>query len=277
MAKQVGFTLIELVITMVLLAILAIATTDFLRTGSLIYRQSADRQVLLGEARFAIERLNRELHNSLPNSARLDPNGANVTDYCLSFVPTISAHTYIDIPVAPSSSASAAVVTSPSQPSIISTAEPAWLSTYILNSDEVLLASGGLVNAGCSSATGKVFCLANISEDASSGASTLGFSDSSNNATSVSFTTDSPSQRTFILGEPIRYCLENNRLLRFQPADSGTGVLMASKLENPNTVQPFQVVQPSLTRNGLVNLRLRFVENNEVVEFNHDIVILNQP
>ncbi|WP_220720226.1 PilW family protein [Agarivorans litoreus] len=270
MRRLQGFTLIELVITLVLLAILAIATSDFLRTGSLIYRQGADRQVLLGEARFAIERLNRELHNSLPNSAMLSPNSANAADHCLSFVPTFSSHTYIDLPIAPSYSASASIVTSLNQPSF-SAVGSAWLSVYVLNSDEVLNANGALVDANCTAATGKVFCLSNISADASSGVSTVNF------AGSVSVSTDSPAQRAFILGEPIRYCVEGSKLLRFQPADSGNGVLMASKLEVNSAVQPFQVSPASLTRNGLVNLRLRFVENQEVVEFNHDIVVLNQP
>lgn len=265
-----GFTLIELVITMVLLAILAIATSDFLRTGSLIYRQGADRQVLLGEARFAIERLNRELHNSLPNSAMLGQNSSGEANHCLTFVPTFSTHTYINLPMTPSSAASGSVVTSLNQPAVAATGN-AWLGVYVLNSDEVLNANGALLDANCTASTGKVFCLSDITADASSGVSTISF------AGSVSVSTDSPSQRAFILDEPIRYCVEGSNLLRFQPADSSNGVLMASKLEANSAVQPFQVTPASLTRNGLVNLRLRFVENREVVEFNHDIVVLNQP
>jgi MSHA biogenesis protein MshO len=270
MRRLQGFTLIELVITMVLLAILAIATSDFLRTGSLIYRQGADRQVLLGEARFAIERLNRELHNSLPNSAMLSPNSNDDANHCLTFVPTFSSHTYIDLPITPSSAASGSVVTSLNQPAVTATGN-AWLGVYVLNSNEVLDANGALLDANCTASAGKVFCLSDISADASSGVSTISF------ASSVSVSTDSPSQRAFILDEPIRYCVEGNQLLRFQPADSGNGVLMASKLEADSAIQPFQVTPASLTRNGLVNLRLRFIENREVVEFNHDIVVLNQP
>ncbi|WP_432463814.1 PulJ/GspJ family protein [Agarivorans sp. QJM3NY_33] len=270
MKRPSGFTLIELVLTMVLLAILAIASSDFIRTGSLIYRQGADRQVLLGEARFALQRLSRELHNSLPNSARLDPNKNNQADYCLSFVPTLSSHTYIDLPIAPNSAVSASVVTSPSQP-VVTAQGNAWASVYVLSSNEVLNGAGQLLDVSCDLETGKVFCLNSMSADAGSGLSTLNF------ANPVSFASGSPAQRLFILSEPVRYCVEGSNLIRYQPASATNGVLMASKLQMPSSVQPFRVVEPSLTRNGLVNLRLAFVENNEVVEFNHDIVVLNQP
>ncbi|UPW17996.1 prepilin-type N-terminal cleavage/methylation domain-containing protein [Agarivorans sp. TSD2052] len=268
MTKSQGFTLIELVITMVLLAILAIATSDFIRSGALIYRQSADRQVLVSEARFAIQRLSRELHNSLPNSARLDANNAG--DPCLSFVPTVASNTYINVPLIPNAAASASMVTAPNQPTI-SAQGSHWLSVYVLGSDEVLNSDGRLQDAFCTSSRGKALCINSISNDASSGLSTVNF------AGPIEFISDSPAQRAYIITEPVRYCVEGAKLVRYQPADADDGIMMASKLEPNSGTQPFQVVQPSLTRNGLVNLRLRFVEKDEFVEFNHDIVILNQP
>jgi MSHA biogenesis protein MshO len=263
MGKRGGFTLIELVITMVLLGILALATTDFIRTGSLIYRDGAERQVLLGEARFAIQRLSRELQNSLPNSARVD--GIARLGECLTFVPTLSSHSYVDLPLTPRSAASAAIVSWSGQPEVPGSAN-VWAAVYVLNSDEVVSANG-LINEGAN----KVAAVNSLSADASSGLSTLNFD------SAVSFRSASPAQRLYLISEAVRYCVAGSELRRYQPASSLQGVLMANRLDPRAVLPPFQVLDASLSRNGLVKLAFSFTENNEVVEFQHDIVVPNQP
>jgi len=263
MGKRGGFTLIELVITMVLLGILALATTDFIRTGSLIYRDGAERQALLGEARFAIQRLSRELQNSLPNSARVD--SIAVLGECLTFVPTLSSHSYVSLPLTPRSAASAAIASWSGQPAVPGSAN-VWAAVYVLNSDEVVSANG-LINERAN----KVAAVESLSADASSGLSTLNFD------SAVSFRSASPAQRLYLISEAVRYCVAGSELRRYQPASSLQGVLMANRLDPRAVLPPFQVLDASLSRNGLVKLAFSFTENNEVVEFQHDIVVPNQP
>ena len=68
--KSSGFSLIELIVVIVILGVLAASITSFIRFGTQIYTETTARDQLVSSARFAIERLNREVRNALPNSLR---------------------------------------------------------------------------------------------------------------------------------------------------------------------------------------------------------------
>jgi MSHA biogenesis protein MshO len=72
MANARGFTLIELVITMVLISIVSIVGVQFLGQSVSLYSDSADQQHRIADARFVLERLGREISQSHPFSVR-DP------------------------------------------------------------------------------------------------------------------------------------------------------------------------------------------------------------
>ncbi len=96
--KQSGFTLIELVTVIVILGILSVGISSFLKFGAQIFVDATDRDKILSSARFAIERLNRELRGAVPNSARILVNNGN---HCIEFTPIAHSFVYIDIPVSP--------------------------------------------------------------------------------------------------------------------------------------------------------------------------------
>ena len=91
--RSLGFTLIELILVIILLSIVAIFSFRFVGIGSEMYVTGADRVRLLDQSRFAIERITRELRNSVPNSARVTGSGE-----CLEFVPIKTAGTYYGAP-----------------------------------------------------------------------------------------------------------------------------------------------------------------------------------
>lgn len=71
-----GFTLIELVIVMAIMAIVSMFSLQFITKSIQIYKQGSDREQLMSDIRFGIERLNREVRNAVPGSLRLEtPDG----------------------------------------------------------------------------------------------------------------------------------------------------------------------------------------------------------
>lgn len=86
-----GFTLIEVIIVILLLATLAIYSFGFLGLGSDMVIQVNQRNQLVAEQRFAIERLNREIRSSVPRSARADAA-------CLEYMPMIGSNVYLSLP-----------------------------------------------------------------------------------------------------------------------------------------------------------------------------------
>lgn len=65
-----GFTLIELITVIAVLAILTLGTTHFLTDASQGYATTMSRTQLASDANISLGRMVRELKNPLPNSAR---------------------------------------------------------------------------------------------------------------------------------------------------------------------------------------------------------------
>ncbi|MDP5291773.1 type II secretion system protein [Oceanimonas sp. CHS3-5] len=87
--KARGFTLLELVIVMVLIGISAVFGTGFIAQMAESYVGGAERAQALAGARFAMERLRRELAVSYGPSVYISDSNR-----CLSFVPALAAGTY---------------------------------------------------------------------------------------------------------------------------------------------------------------------------------------
>ncbi|WP_319784264.1 type II secretion system protein [Oceanisphaera sp. IT1-181] len=86
-----GFTLLELVIVIVLIGISAIFSTRFIADMAHSYVSTAERAQALAGARFAMERMKRELSLAYSPSVYIsdDSNGQ-----CVSFVPVLAAGSY---------------------------------------------------------------------------------------------------------------------------------------------------------------------------------------
>ena len=79
----------------VLLSVLGIMTTSYIKTGTDIYTHTVNLDKSIGNVRFVMERLRREVSNALPNSLI-------VTDNCLTFTPIIDSSFYgDDFPIHP--------------------------------------------------------------------------------------------------------------------------------------------------------------------------------
>jgi MSHA biogenesis protein MshO len=236
-----GFTLIELITVIVIIGVLASATTTFLKFSTLIYTETTARDQLVSSARFVIERLNRDIRNALPNSLRL-----NTTKQCLEFMPIIESTIYTDIPVAPEQSSTEVKVIPFSQ-----NFDSNWQAiVYPLIPDDVYTNNS------------KKYNVVSITDEGNVRKITLDGS--------VLFAEHSPTQRIYFINEvnKVSYCLSNNTLTR-------NGILMAEDIYN--TRDPFEIIAATLQRNALVQIHLQFEKNSEHITFNNEVQVLNVP
>jgi len=240
--KSSGFTLIELIVVIVILGVLAASTTSFIRFGTQIYTETTARDQLVSSARFAIERLNREVRNALPNSLRL--TNAN---QCLEFTPIIESTIYTDIPVTPDMVRATINVIKFDQ-----VFNSNWDAiVYPLTTDDVYPIT--------SSNNDKTHSVDSIVATGDEWVITL--------ENDVVFAEESPTQRIYFINGTVEYCVQSNTLTR-------NGILMAQDIYNSN---PFEVLAPTLQRNAMVQMHFRFEKNGEQVTFNNEVQVLNVP
>lgn len=242
--SSAGFTLIELITVIVILGVLATAISSFIKFATQIYSETTARDQLVSSARFAIERLNRDVRDALPNSLELTNSGD-----CLKFAPILESTTYTDIPVAPESTTD--------KISVVRFGEAFnsnWSAiVYPLNSSDVYPVTP--------SNTDKIHAVDSIDETGDEWVVTL--------VNDVLFAEDSPTQRLYFIDEDetVEYCLQNNSLLR-------NGILMAQDIYNTS---PFEILAATLQRNAMVKIHFQFEKNSEVITFTNEIQVLNVP
>ncbi len=85
--KARGFTLVEMVLTMVIGSILILGIAGFVELGSRGYADTVDRQRIQTQARFVLEKMTREIRHAVPNSFNAENN-------CISFYPVVNSGFY---------------------------------------------------------------------------------------------------------------------------------------------------------------------------------------
>ncbi|PCI59587.1 MAG: prepilin-type cleavage/methylation domain-containing protein [Gammaproteobacteria bacterium] len=277
--KQQGFTLVELVIVIVLLGIMAVGITGFITLSTQTYINVADRDELISSARFAVERLNREIRNAVPNSVRVKQTvfaGFNIQ--CIEFVPTVASTTYIDIPVSPEIATDILTVI----PFIGSDGNNYQCTGNCLDAVVVYpLNSGDLFNNQFDG-VGKVFGLKTVTVS-----SAIEWALTLDRSLGVIFDDNSPTQRLFIIRAPVSYCVASNSLLRYDnygysPTQLVPPIapakLMAEDIVNMDLNESaFSMLNATLQRNALVDIKLHFSRNNENIIFDNQIHISNIP
>ncbi|MFM9800573.1 PilW family protein [Aeromonas dhakensis] len=271
-----GFTLIELVMVILLLGIMATFASQFIGIGSQIYGDASSREQLMSDARFAMERLNREVRNALPGSERIETLDGSWSDSgpCLRFWPISTSSRYIALNRNVSGStttlelvmATPASAVDPLSPDASAVAVGDLLAVFPLPD-----ANQPSLSNGCEYGR----CVARVTEVLApvSGAQTLRY------AATESLAGISPGSRVYFAREQVRYCVQAGSMYRASMALNGTsaamplGILMADALRAGS----FYREATAFNSEGEFGVRLVFERKGEAVTFNHKLGVFNVP
>jgi MSHA biogenesis protein MshO len=283
-----GFTLIELILVIVVLGILATATTSFIGLGSRMYAEASDRDRLLSQSRFALERLTRELRNALPNSVRLHDAGNGWQ--CIEFVPVLVAARYTTIPTLAQPTAappdnSIQLFSMASEWERLSEEEASYIAANKTFRVYVYATDKSHIYAALEPSSGRFHSLTSTDLYTIS-AGSAPYTVELHLSAATSFSSGSPSNRLYLADQPVSYCINNtSQFVRYQsygfnPDDpivnNGESALMA---DNVNTLQSsFLIEEPVLSRNSVVHVVLAFESGfSDGLFFNQEIHIPNVP
>ncbi|MEG0009292.1 MAG: type II secretion system protein [Aeromonas sp.] len=269
-----GFTLIELVMVILLLGILATFTSQFIGIGTQIYGDASSREQLMSDARFALERLNRELRDAVPGSERIETIDGTWIDSgaCLRFWPIRTSSRYLALNRAMSGGSATLelVMATPASAANPLSADPGsvgkgdWMIVFPVPDP-----SAGSLVSNCKYGR----CVARVTDVLApvSGAQTIRYTNSE------SLAGLSPGSRVYFANQQVRYCVEGGTLTRASSAIGAplpaTGTLMAESLRTGG----FYRETSAFNAEGEFGLALVFERNGESVTFNHKIGVLNVP
>lgn len=264
--EQTGFSLIELVIVIILLAVVAVSMTTLFRDTTESYLQSESRHGMASSARLAIERMGREIREALPNSVRVNGNND-----CVEFVPIVAATRYTDLPT--TSPGTSVTVVEPDASTEISGLNTTNLYVMVIPLN-----------------TNEVYNTALAHQAPVTGFSKLGGNLTQVTISSTRFNRKSPQSRIFFVRQPVSFCVSGNNLNRYtdygfntaQPAIGamGAGDLILNRVllvANGNPVDVFTYDPGTLNRNAILVVDLHLQGRNESINLEHEVHVRNFP
>lgn len=263
MRSHRGFTLIELVTVIVVLAIVAAIGSAFVVTAVDSYRDTQQRAKLTQKGRIAIEQMSRQLRAAVPHSLRVSPGGN-----CIEFLPIVGAANYLN-PVPDTANNAPATVSIEATAVRQHAAGPSYVVIGGLSASEIYSASNPSAKADFSSVSGPPTSV--------------------NLGTPHRFLRNSINRRLFLADEPVQFCVSGNNLMQYdsyglqlaEPSDSGPGggdaVLVVSDVTVPGGANAFDLSLGSEDRNMAVLINLVFQEGEATVQLNHEVLVRNVP
>ncbi len=251
--RQTGFTLIELITVVVVLALVAVIGTGFIVSATESYQTTQTRAALVNTGRQALERMTRQLRGALPYSVRIT-NGGD----CVQFMPVAGGGFYREsVPDQANDAPDHTQINT--TPHSVDFGPAEYLSIGAMDSTELYGASPG-----------------SLAEVASRDSTQVNFA-------SRDWQRNSLSRRFYLLNAPEAFCIFGGQL-RFYPDQdvtagsvaTGNGFdLLARNAEPAGTL--FALSEASEDRNVLLEINIGFTEGGETITFQQEVLIRNVP
>lgn len=276
--SQKGFTLIELVIVIIVLGIVSVGISGIVRSSMDAVVTVTEREDLVREGSYLVERFNRELASSVPNSVRIS---GNALAHCVEFVPIKWSGIYLTLPLAGQTSNTA---------DLIELSDINGRSYTPTNTDFALVYPIGATEVYDAS-LGHRRPVTSCSDD-DNDCSTLGDADKVIQLeVPDGFAQASPSNRIYFAQDAVSYCMRNNQVYRHVSSINETqtlyttgGSLMAQNVVNQLGISPisgeqnpFQSIGASFQRNAYTQALFIFGREEERVTFMQEVQIPNVP
>lgn len=275
--RQRGFTLIEIVVTILVSSIMAIGIVSYIGDSVEGFAVSGNRNKLASSGRTVVDRVALELHNAVPNSVRVtaaEPGG----NQCLEFIPFTGASSYLDAPFTGGGADEFDAIDFNPELLYDSPAE-VYAVVYPINTDVLY----EFANPG-------PMALIDEIEDTggADGIVTVRLDETHR------FTRRSPVDRFYVAKTPVSFCVVNNQLFRYQnygiqetqctsstppgclPSSAPDRSLISDELSNAGRAA-FTVLPPTLRRNAIISMDLNFSSEGDVVSLKHEVLMRNVP
>ncbi|MDO6544443.1 PilW family protein [Photobacterium sanguinicancri] len=249
-----GFTLLEMVISLVVLGVISLAVGSYFQLGVQGYTDTVNRDRAQTELRFAVEKITREVRHAAPNSVFLDSNTAGEANTCLSFYPVTQSGFYLRLPqgrsvdfiLSGSDQESKALVTDINK----------QLSNYFLaigfgSSSQYI--NGNKVTKAAADPAGHIEL-----------------------TTQDDLTVTSPANRAYLYREQVSYCYFQNKIYRFTGDKKPLAKYMPENLiAGGVSNMDISAQAPGLSRNGMIHISLSADVDGEVTSYDHTVQVLN--
>jgi MSHA biogenesis protein MshO len=265
---QRGFTLIELIMVIVIMGVIGAMVSMFMKSPIDAYFDSARRAALTDVADTTVRRMARDIRKALPNTIRTPTT--TPANQCLEFIPTKTGGRYRTDDLTPADGTALNFSAADLSFNMLGS-NPLPADERIVKDDVIAVYNLGITGSDAYNQDNT----SALSADPVDGAETR------IPINSKLFPLPSGSNRFHVIPKDeiiVAYMCDGGKLYRtasttFSSACPTSGAVLADKVSSCN----FVYNGTDLTRNALVQITLKFTDNNETVSLYHEVHVDNTP